>query len=953
MAGSPFMWGNLAGKLSRSATTQPPSDLQESVRAALNVLDDYHIFASGTELFFNKLDYDQCVSPFKQLVTQSVLASNNITNAQAVSNLPMQGWRKDGTFGYLDHNLCTYSENFSVWTGNTRRTRRQNTTRWVIAKTLSSTSEVANSANITNHALGPKISVLIKIRAGTTTTADVGFYNATDGVWNTATSLVVVSGSATVASTINNLTRITGLSSTEDTVLAILGIAVPASKVGYVSIYPGTYQSTTIGDSVEVTYCAAFYGSAVLDYVPNHSNAAVYGPPLAYNRGAVSNYLENSGDLSQSSWTKAGSATAAAGAARSNGVTMSLISVGLIGTNHVQSNVTASPLATNGRYELGFWIEKVTNTGRLSIQNNENSASGVWAIDLSMLPSGVPVWVTRNHPAVTVTTEFKSHSGSATASGVRIGTPTETVQVYIAALIDIGTTAPAAYLATGATAPLHTAGTPTRQNLLTYSSGFDNAIWSKNRYGNWNAVTVTANAGTDPLGGSTAALVSVPSAGSHGVFQLFACQPGVTYTFSVYVKNVDHNSTIYVGSSSSGPGTLTESAVTLTSAWTRVSASITTSATQTSLYVGLESQISSTGTSFYMWGAQLNEGPSALTYVPTTASTGAISEYPLQALVPSPAVTNLILDNCNLTTANWTLRGATTRTAATDSQIGAYTQLRSLGASGVDDVFQTYGYGIGNAANYEPALLMRRVSTSGSINIQPAGGATGSWLVNLALLRPGWNRVDRNHPAVTISTEFATSGGGVGGVLFCASSGSLDIDVAQINAQSGRYCGPLVLTAGAQRTLSAVTVQWPAPKGAHAKAFTLAARCVLPYTSSGAQTNIVYRTAGNGQTMLYHNSGTTSITSYDGTNSVSTPGNTITQGAVFTVALAKEGSTQRSTEQRQNSISTNTWTTELQGTGDWLLGNPGNGPCGEIYAIRIGPYAADPSELMRIAKHLS
>jgi hypothetical protein len=122
--------------------------------------------------------------------------------------------------------------------------------------------------------------------------------------------------------------------------------------------------------------------------------------------------------------------------------------------------------------------------------------------------------------------------GSATAAD----TPSVAASTYSAAVAEGSATAADTLSTTGSVFnPIVAEG---RYNLLSYTEEFDNARWTP------NASSVTANAGTDPLGGSTADKFIPDStfSASHYVTQLPHEYPPLNFVLngSVYVKPAGH-----------------------------------------------------------------------------------------------------------------------------------------------------------------------------------------------------------------------------------------------------------------------------------------------------------------------------------------------------------------------------------------------------------------------------
>jgi VCBS repeat-containing protein len=154
----------------------------------------------------------------------------------------------------------------------------------------------------------------------------------------------------------------------------------------------------------------------------------------------------------------------------------------------------------------------------------------------------------------------------------------------------------------------------TAQNQILQSEAFDDATWVK--FSDTGAApTVTANIDSGPTGGaSTADRVTLTGADSGLYFQT---NLSGQYTFSVWVKLASGNGNLtvqyYLGSTDS----VVQQTVVANGTWQRVSVTFNADGNTNSNVAILHGDSQTATGTFELWGAQLNPGPTAQTYVPT------------------------------------------------------------------------------------------------------------------------------------------------------------------------------------------------------------------------------------------------------------------------------------------------------------------------------------------------
>lgn len=228
------------------------------------------------------------------------------------------------------------------------------------------------------------------------------------------------------------------------------------------------------------------------------------------------------------------------------------------------------------------------------------------------------------------------------------------------------------------------------------------------------------------------------------------------------------------------------------------------------------------------------------------------------------AQTNRVTRSSDLSNAAWTKRGACTATTGYDAQVGVYSRIVGLGAVNVNDIF-VYQSGFSNSVRTEIAMMLRALSTSGTVEIGNPGPSdyVGHWQVDLSMLSTTrFELITREHPAVTIVQEFQSSSTGYSGLHLRASSGTLSFDVSLVTQVEGERVQSLIYSAGSATTKNADVPSFTAlpnyatnPEGTFVFDFT-------PKAETARQAYYV-----SGLLLCYKNSADDHLYQYDGTTS--------------------------------------------------------------------------------------
>ena len=167
---------------------------------------------------------------------------------------------------------------------------------------------------------------------------------------------------------------------------------------------------------------------------------------------------------------------------------------------------------------------------------------------------------------------------------------------------------------------------PSATNLVSYSEDFSNSSWGKSAAGTGVAPAVTLNAAESPDGTQNATKVvfdsgSGTSSGDLSLFEdFFNATSGISYTQSVYLKGENGGEKILLRNA----GNSAYTTVTLTTDWARYEVTETANLNFGYFSMGLRQAVNGSINSqitVYAYGAQVESGSVATSYIPTSGST--------------------------------------------------------------------------------------------------------------------------------------------------------------------------------------------------------------------------------------------------------------------------------------------------------------------------------------------
>lgn len=812
-------------------------------------------------LFWSKAAFDASPNLRKQLMTTAIMAALGYSFATSTSNAPGTVIGSDGTLQYGAHNLLLYSADLT----NAAWDLQGDALAAVsdippgesggVAKrvTFSSGSSILRQQMSGNLVAGATYQIVFWARSS----ASGGASNIRATTNNTVAWGTGFSTKVALSSTWQKFI-VSGVASNTTSAYIMLGRS-DASHA----------DDATCAGNVDIYVPALARYPAATDTIPTTS-AAVYGPRQTYERGAGSNLIKDSGDLSTASWTRRGTANATAGAALSNGVVASLVTgLGAVISNDIYQIIT---LASGIRADAAFWLQRVSTSGTLVIYNPSDSTKGQWNVDLSKVSDG-PQWISRGHPAVTIASEFSGSAGN--GCGYQLCAAAGTLSFYIASSLQIGTVHTAAYLRTTTSpAALYTAGTPVQQNLFANSADMTSFTATQ---GSWGATTTT------PEGAAAAKLVENGANAQHEARLTAVLAAGCTYTLEVVAQAAGRNLLVYTNNGAGGAnydlsggsvgadvGTapLRKTITSLGGGWYRCRISfVATTGTELVRFLLLSGTTNTyagdASSGAYLGQPMLYEGMGDLSYKVTTGT--PYSLYYQRSIIRENAATRETLQPRDLTQAAWTKSGSMTAAKTATGTDGVANSSSTLTSGGTNQTCLQVVTSA-SATRAFSARIRSRSASSLTIDMTVDGGTT-------------WNAVTVNAAFMPYSITQAAVTNPSYGFRLRGNGDAIDVDFVQ-GEQGSVATSPIWGTESAAQTRSAdqdTSTNTPANAGTWCVSFT-------PNNpgSATAQTILKY-----GAAHLYVQSG--SVKATDGTNTITI--GTANANVLNTVALSWTGST--------------------------------------------------------------
>lgn len=396
-------------------------------------------------------------------------------------------------------------------------------------------------------------------------------------------------------------------------------------------------------------------------------------------------------------------------------------------------------------------------------------------------------------------------------------------------------------------------------NLLRYSEDFTNAVWNKYQS------AVTANTTTAPNGTTTADKLEYTTTGTAVLFATSSALQNQVYTLSCYGKKGTTN-IIQIGFTLSGGDkianfNLNTGVITTTSSgvnasiesvgngWYRCIMSLTTDINTPNIFINSTS--GTTGEYIFIWGAQLVEGTTAQTYLPTTDRLNFPRLSYMYGSCPSvllePQRTNLALRSQEFDNSSWIKNGASVTANTTTSPDGETNADTVTSSASNGFVYQTFSASA--ATTYTFSVWVKAVSSNVTFELNLYSNGSGLTIATAIVTATGtWQRV-----SVTGTYALASANAWItiGGNSSFSTGETIYIYGAQL--EQGSYPTTYIPTTSATATrvadsFSRNNIYTNGLISASGGTWFVELRNNIVYTRDGAGSGIFIDTNSNGQT---------------------------------------------------------------------------------------------------------
>lgn len=250
------------------------------------------------------------------------------------------------------------------------------------------------------------------------------------------------------------------------------------------------------------------------------------------------------------------------------------------------------------------------------------------------------------------------------------------------------------YVSGSLVGPYYQKESDARTNLVTYSEDFTDASWTKISGGTGSNPTVTANSGVSPDGTNNATRVQASLSGGTTNTDFALVRRNVTLavaegesTYSLWVKSNTESDQVITLSYAGVPATITA-----TSVWQRFNVFPNIAGSINECDVGLRGDTTDNSCDVLIYGAQLEQGSTPTSYIPTSGSTVTRSAdsttisagnmpYPTPQVIGPELVTNGTFDTDSDWTkgAGWTISGGQASHVAGSATLISQTVSLTLG----------------------------------------------------------------------------------------------------------------------------------------------------------------------------------------------------------------------------------------------------------------------------------